>query len=128
MLDAASADVGPRAGREAAPGFKTIDIRPSLCDLAWAKGSVPTPQGDVKVSWALRTDKLTLKITVPAGSDANVITPTSRFEQPTVTMNGRTSEPVVRVPSRTVPTSRSPGNSSRLQVSPLTKMKSWNRH
>ena len=44
----------------ASPGFKTINIRPALCDLAWAKGSVPTPHGDVTVSWALGEERLRL--------------------------------------------------------------------
>jgi alpha-L-rhamnosidase len=81
------------------PGFKTIAIRPSLCDLTWAKGSVPTPHGDVAVSWELRNDKLTFEVTVPRGSEANVTVPTSRFEQPLITMNGRRSKSVVHVPS-----------------------------
>ena len=29
----------------AEPGFRRIAIRPALCDLTWAKGSVPTPHG-----------------------------------------------------------------------------------
>jgi hypothetical protein len=87
--------------RPGAPGFKTIAIRPSLCDLTWARGSVPTPHGDVAVSWALHDDKLTLKVTVPAGLEASVTVPTSRFEQPFITMNGRKIRPVVHVTSGT---------------------------
>lgn len=33
-----------------APGFRTVDIRPALDDLAWAEGTIPTPQGDIEVS------------------------------------------------------------------------------
>jgi alpha-L-rhamnosidase len=85
----------------ATPGFKTIAVRPSLCDLTWAKGRVPTPHGDAAVSWALSNGKLTLQVTVPAGSKADVTVPTSRFDQPFITMNGRKIEPVVHVPSGT---------------------------
>jgi hypothetical protein len=87
--------------RPAAPGFKTVEIRPSLCDLSWAKGRVPTPQGDVAVSWALGNDKLTLKLTVPAGAEGDVTLPTSRFEQPSVTMNNRKIGAAVHVASGT---------------------------
>ncbi len=73
----------------AAPGFTTIAIRPCLCDLTWAKGSVPTPLGDVAVAWTLGADSLTLDVTVPAGGEADVIVPTSRFEQASIELDGR---------------------------------------
>jgi len=83
------------------PGFKTISISPALCDLKWAKGSVPTPQGDVVVSWILGDDQLQLDVTVPSGAEADVKVPASRFEQPSITLNGQKSEPVVHVTSGT---------------------------
>jgi hypothetical protein len=100
----------------ASPGFDTIAIRPELCDLTWAKGSVPTPHGDVAVSWDLgenkimtvgypskSEDKLTLDVTVPTGAEADITLPVSRFERsrgphimvigqlapPQITMNGK---------------------------------------
>jgi alpha-L-rhamnosidase len=85
----------------ASPGFGTISIRPELCDLTWAKGRVPTPHGDVSVSWALGQDKLTLDVTVPAGTQANVTMPVYRFERPVITMNGRKIEPFIHVPDGT---------------------------
>ncbi len=57
------------------PGFRTMAIRPSPCGLTWAKGIVPTPHGDVSVSWKLAGEKLVLDVTVPAGTDAEVILP-----------------------------------------------------
>ena len=66
--------------RPTSPGFKTIAIRPTLCDLTWAKGIVPTPHGDVAVSWKLGEDRLQLDVTVPAGSAADIVVPTERFE------------------------------------------------
>jgi hypothetical protein len=85
----------------AAPGFKTIAIHPALCDLTWAKGRVPTPHGDVAVSWTLGDDKLSLDVTVPAGTEADVTLPTARFERPAITMNGRKAKPVVHVSAGT---------------------------
>ncbi len=71
-----------------APGFKTLTIRPQLCDLTWAKGSVPTPQGNVAVAWKREGNTLSLDVTVPAGSEAEIILPTEQFDQPRVTLNG----------------------------------------
>jgi len=82
----------------AAPGFSQVAIRPSLCDLAWAKGSVPTPHGNVTVSWSLADDKLKLEVNVPAGTEAEVTLPTGRFEQPAITKDGRNSTAVVHAP------------------------------
>ena len=79
------------------PGFKTLAIRPRLGDLTWAKGSVPTPQGDVAVSWALGGDKLQMDVTVPDGAEAEVTLPTVRFEKPAIRMDGRSVGAVVHV-------------------------------
>jgi hypothetical protein len=84
-----------------APGFKTISIRPELCDINWAKGKVPTPHGDVSVSWTLGRGKWQLEVTIPPGAEAEVTLPVSRFEHPGITMNGRKSVPVVHVASGT---------------------------
>jgi hypothetical protein len=102
----------------ASPGFDTIAIRPELADLTWAKGSVPTPHGDVTVAWALSKDKLLtlgwplsksedilkLDIDVPAGAEADITLPVDRFKglkgahivmmddhlpAPKITMNGK---------------------------------------
>jgi hypothetical protein len=58
-----------------APGFKTLAIRPTLCDLAWAQGVVPTPHGDVAVSWKWANELLQLDVTIPDGTEADVILP-----------------------------------------------------
>ncbi len=84
-----------------APGFKTLAIRPALCDLAWAKGSVPTPLGDVCVSWALGDDRLRLDVTVPPGAEAEVALPVARFEKAAVRLDGRTVGPLARLSAGT---------------------------
>jgi hypothetical protein len=83
------------------PGFKMLAIRPTLCDLTWAKGRVPTPQGDVAVSWALGDNQLQLDVTVPAGVEAEVTVPTSRFDKPVIRRDGQATEPVARVAAGT---------------------------
>ncbi len=57
------------------PGFKTVLIQPHPCDLTWAKGSVPTPKGPVKVEWKLDGGKLVISATVPKGCQAKVVFP-----------------------------------------------------
>ena len=85
----------------ASPGFKTISVRPELCDLKWAKGRVPTPQGNVTVSWALGADRFTLDLTVPERTAAEVTLPVSRFEQSVSLLNGKKIKPKVHVSSGT---------------------------
>ncbi|MDB6168235.1 MAG: alpha-L-rhamnosidase [Verrucomicrobia bacterium] len=34
----------------AAPGFRRVSIRPALGDLAWARGKIPTPHGEIEVA------------------------------------------------------------------------------
>jgi alpha-L-rhamnosidase len=75
------------------PGFKTIAIQPHLCDLTWAKGRVPTPHGDVAVSWTREsgkfTAKFTLEVDVPTGCEADVTLPAGLFAKPTIHLDGR---------------------------------------
>jgi hypothetical protein len=82
-----------------APWFKTISIRPELCDLTWANGKVPTPHGEVAVSWTVGDGKLDLDVTVPNGAEGDVTLPLSRFEQPKITLDGKNAESVVHVAS-----------------------------
>ena len=56
------------------PGFKSFVVRPQSCGLDWAKGIVPTPHGDIAVSWTRANGELKLEVTVPAGYEAEVIT------------------------------------------------------
>ena len=79
--------------RPTSPGFKTLVIRPELCDLSWARGRVPTPQGCVDVSWKLSDDRWLLDASVPQGVSAEIIAPLERFENATVRCDGRAAGP-----------------------------------
>ena len=81
----------------ATPGFNTISLRPQLCGLTWAKGKVPTPLGDIAVSWVLSADKLMVDVTIPAGAVADVVLPVSHFENPIITLDDKKSAGVVRI-------------------------------
>ena len=56
-------------------GFKTMTIHPHVCDLTWAKGKVPTPHGDVEISWTWADDKIVLEATIPEGTEAEIVLP-----------------------------------------------------
>jgi hypothetical protein len=57
------------------PGFKSMFIRPHVCDLIWAKGRVPTPQGNVEVSWKIQNQKILTEVTIPKDAEAELILP-----------------------------------------------------
>ncbi len=61
--------------RPLSPGFAKVLIAPSPCDLAWAKGVVPTPHGPVRVSWRRNADRFDLDYTLPPGCEADVRLP-----------------------------------------------------
>ena len=57
------------------PGFKQVRIKPTVCDLTWARGSVPTPKGDVKVQWERAGDQFVLETVIPKGANALINLP-----------------------------------------------------
>ncbi len=57
------------------PGFDTLRIAPTLCDLTFAKGSVPTPHGLLSVDWKKQEKGLLLAVTVPVGTEATTDVP-----------------------------------------------------
>ena len=50
-----------------ANGYKSVRIKPDFQThaLTWAKGSVPTPQGNILVEWNKTGDEITLFVTLP---------------------------------------------------------------
>ena len=70
------------------PGFSTVDIRPDLIDLQWAKGGEPTPHGMLNVS--IRKNAGTeIVLDLPPDTQANIYVPVSS-QNATVTVNGET--------------------------------------
>jgi len=75
-------------------GFSTVDIRPDLVDLAWAKGGEPTPKGLLKVD--ARKDpagSMTVAVDVPEGVVARVSVPVASARVQ-VTVNGKAMQAV----------------------------------
>jgi hypothetical protein len=60
--------------RPALPGFATFDFSPSLGDLAWAKGTVPTPHGPIEVELRAASPdrRLQARLTLPPGVVARI--------------------------------------------------------
>jgi alpha-L-rhamnosidase len=71
--------------RSTGAGFRTCDIAPDLGDLSWATGSVPTPEGTVKVRADKAGSGITLRLDIPRGVSASV-TPGGTIS----TVDGRT--------------------------------------
>lgn len=57
------------------PGFTRFLLAPQLAGLDFAHGVYPTPHGDVNVAWQRQGDRVTLKVTVPTGCEADVRCP-----------------------------------------------------
>lgn len=55
------------------PGWTTCQIKPFFGNLAWAKGSVPTPHGPVQVSWTKQPGGHILTFTTPADVQPTVV-------------------------------------------------------
>jgi hypothetical protein len=73
-------------------GFSTVDIRPDLVDLAWAKGAEPTPRGLLKVDSRKDGSGTAIAIDVPEGVVARVSVPVSASAG--VTLNGSAAKSV----------------------------------
>jgi len=56
------------------PGFSKLLVSPNLGDLGYARGTIPSPKGDISVE-ARRAKGLTLTVSVPQGSQARVVLP-----------------------------------------------------
>ena len=53
------------------PGFRVFRVAPQPPPgLDWARGTVPTPHGDIVIAWKREGDALTLSLTVPPGTRA----------------------------------------------------------
>ncbi len=60
--------------RPEAPGFSKVVIRPDLIDMSWARGTEPTPNGQIEID--LRDEHgLHAAIVLPSGVEATVLFP-----------------------------------------------------
>lgn len=58
-------------------GYRHLRIAPQIVeDLHWASATIHTLRGTVSSSWTHSSGEITLEVTVPVGSDAEVVIPT----------------------------------------------------
>jgi alpha-L-rhamnosidase len=57
----------------AAPGFRRVIIRPFLGSLKRASGTIPHPKGAVRVSLVIEENRLSAKISLPAGVTGELV-------------------------------------------------------
>jgi Bacterial alpha-L-rhamnosidase C-terminal domain/Bacterial alpha-L-rhamnosidase 6 hairpin glycosidase domain len=60
------------------PGYETFTVTPHLGSLAWANGTVPTPYGQIHVSWKRHGGKYSLTVQAPPGTTASIALPGAR--------------------------------------------------
>jgi len=53
--------------RPIAPGWSEVRIAPQTGGLEWAEGTIPTPRGEIRVSWKMINGKMDLTYQVPEG-------------------------------------------------------------
>ena len=70
--------------------FDTFAIHPTLCQLDYARGAVPSPHGLIEVDWQRKQNQLTLKVTIPPGTRADVALPIGSAPEAVVTSAGKT--------------------------------------
>ena len=63
--------------RPTAPGFARVQIKPYPAQLVWAKGTVPTPKGDIRVNWT-KQPGFEMQVTLPAGVEAEILLPSGK--------------------------------------------------
>jgi hypothetical protein len=72
-------------------GFSTVDIRPDLVDLEWARGAEPTPHGLLKVDAKKTSSGMEVAVDVPEGVVARVSLPVTAGTAH-VTVNGKAQD------------------------------------
>jgi alpha-L-rhamnosidase len=58
-----------------APGFTAVRVKPRLCGLAWARGSVCTPRGLIEVSWRQDEGGFALRVQGPEDTRIEIVLP-----------------------------------------------------
>ena len=70
------------------PGFATCTIHPHTGDLEWVRGTFPALQGDIRVEWERADGKLSLRVEVPDGIEAEVVLDRDPRQRQTLSHDG----------------------------------------
>jgi len=91
-------------------GFSTVDIRPDLIDLAWAKGGEPTPRGLLNVSLKKEGQNTAISLDLPPGTEAHVSVPVPSANAQVAVNGQRTQSEAAENGSRAIVTIRQAGH------------------
>ena len=61
-----------------ASGYKKVRIKPTLLDLTYAKGRVPTPFGYIDIDWKIQNGKFTLQVKSNEKTDMQIVLPSGK--------------------------------------------------
>ncbi len=70
-------------------GFSTVNLRPDLVDLQWARGAMPTPHGLIKVDARKKGSATDIAVDVPDGVTARLSVPVSSPGITALRVNGK---------------------------------------
>ncbi|MDR0845065.1 MAG: family 78 glycoside hydrolase catalytic domain [Tannerella sp.] len=70
------------------PGCGVVRIKPQISSLSWAKATVPTIRGEIRLAIENRADRYSIQLTVPANMDAEVYLPLPSSGKYEVRTNG----------------------------------------
>ena len=77
--------------RPGGPGFQPVVVEPHPCGLAWCRGVMPTPLGDVAVQWENEAGQpFVLRVRAPEGLEIDARLP----REGTFDLNGQRSRPL----------------------------------
>jgi len=75
--------------RPVQPGFRHFVVTPNPGDIKWAKGSVPTPFGEIDIAWRKSSRRFSMTVSIPQGTSATVVLPAVDGQtEHSVTVNG----------------------------------------
>ncbi|HZQ44172.1 MAG TPA: alpha-L-rhamnosidase C-terminal domain-containing protein [Acidobacteriaceae bacterium] len=73
-------------------GFSTVSVRPDLVDLQWARGTMPTPHGLIKVDAHKKGSATEIVVDVPEGVVTRLSVPVSGARVVAVRVNGKSEQ------------------------------------
>lgn len=76
--------------RPATAGWSRATIRPRTLGLRWAAGRVPTPKGDIRVSWERGDGTWVMEVELPEGVEAELTLPRLGWGDERLVVNGGT--------------------------------------
>jgi len=80
----AGINADPKAG-----GYERIHFAPQMVrDLNWTTGTIETPRGIVVSSWSRTPETIRYEVTIPVGSDADIVLPKFNFRDVEVHESG----------------------------------------